>query len=199
MIPNPEFEAFLGQLEQEGLAHDAAQSEHRFKRLNLENPTARLLQLLIMSGGRRRVLEIGTSNGYSALWIADALRLIPGAEPLITIERDPEKAAQARQNLSSAGLAAWTDILVGDATEIVAELEGPFDAVFFDADRVSAPRQLSLLLPKLAADVLLLADNALSHPAEIAPYIEAVSQLPGFQSLIVPIGKGLHVAHRLQA
>jgi len=199
MIPIPEFEALLHQLELDGVAHDTAQSEHRRKRLNLETPTARLLQLLILSGRRRRVLEVGTSNGYSALWIADALRRIPGSEPLITIERDPEKAAQARQNLSSVGLAAWTDIRIGDATEIVAQLVGPFDAVFFDADRVSAPGQLSLLMPKLSADVLLLADNALSHPEEIAPYIEAVGKLPGFLSLVVPVGKGLHIAHRLQA
>src|ERR1700676_4608021 len=114
MLPNPEFAAFLPQLEREVLAHDASQPEHRQKRLNLEHPTAQLLQLLILSGSRRRVLEIGTSNGYSALWIAEALRRIPGAEPLITIERDSEKAAQARQNLSRAWLAAWTDIRIGD-------------------------------------------------------------------------------------
>lgn len=196
---DPEFEALLSQLEQEGSAHDAVQSEHRNKRLNLESATAALLQLLILSGRRRRVLEIGTSNGFSALWIADALRRIPGATPLVTVERHPERAAQARQNVSRAGLGSWIDIRVGEATAIVAELNGPFDAVFFDADRVSAPGQLTLLLPRLASDVLLLADNALSHPTEIAPYIEAVRQIQGFRSMIVPIGKGLHIAHRLQA
>jgi predicted O-methyltransferase YrrM len=199
MIPEPEFDALLRQLEQQGSAHDAAQSEHRRKRLNLETPTARLLQLLILAGGRRRVLEIGTSNGYSALWIADALRRIPGATPLTTIERDPGRADEARQNLSRAGLATWTDIRVGEASAIVGELKGSFDAVFFDADRVSAPEQLLLLLPKLEADVLLVADNALSHPEEVAPYIEAVGRIHSFLSLIVPIGKGLHIAHRLQA
>jgi predicted O-methyltransferase YrrM len=199
MIPAPEFEALLRQLEEQGTAHDAAQSEHRWKRLNLETPTARLLQLLILAGGRRRVLEIGTSNGYSALWIADALRRIPCAKPLTTIERDPGRADEARQNLSRAGLESWTDIRVGEASAIVAELRGPFDAVFFDADRVSAPEQLSLLLPNFEADVLLMADNALSHPEEIAPYIEAVSRMPGFLTMVVPIGKGLHIAHRLQA
>jgi predicted O-methyltransferase YrrM len=199
MIPVTEFEALLRQLEQQGSAHDAAQSEHRQKRLNLETPTARLVQLLILAGRRRRVLEIGTSNGYSGLWIADALRRIPGATPLTTIERDPGRADEARQNLSRAGLASWTDIRVGEATAIVRELKGPFDAVFFDADRVSAPEQLSLLLPRLEADVLLLADNALSHPGEIASYIEAVGRIPGFLSITVPIGKGLHIAHRLNS
>lgn len=196
--PSSGLAAFLQQLEQEGVNHDAAQSEHCNKRLNLEAPTARLVQLLLLSGSRRRVLEIGTSNGFSALWIADALRRIPGAEPLITIERDPNRAHAARHNLASAGLDAWVSLRTGEATEIVAGLQGPFDAVFFDADRVSAPAQLALLVPKLKTDVLLLADNALSHPAEIAGYVEAVTQLPGFVSMTVPVGKGLHVAHRLQ-
>lgn len=188
----------LRRLETEGACHDAAQTEHRHKRLNLEPPTAQLLQLLLLSSRRGRVLEIGTSNGYSALWIAGALRQIPRAEPLITIERDAHKAALARQNLAAAGLQAWVDVRVGEATEIVGGLAGPFDAVFFDADRVSAPAQLEVLLPKLAEDVLLLADNALSHPGEIAAYIAATEELPGFTSVTVPIGKGLHVAHRLR-
>lgn len=179
MIRTTEFEVLLQKLQQDGLVHDAAQSEHRGKRLNLETPTARLLQFLILASGRRRILEIGTSNGYSALWIGGALRCIPGATPLTTIERDPRRAAEARQNLSDAGLASWTDIRVGEASAIVAELKGPFDAVFFDADRVSAPEQLSLLLPKFEADILLMTDNALSHPEEIAPYLDAVNRLPG--------------------
>ncbi len=195
----PDLDTLLHQLEQEGQSHDAAQTEHRTKRLNLEAPTARLLQLLLLAGRRRRVLEIGTSNGFSAIWIADALRRIPGAQPLISIERHPDRAAAAHHNLAQARLNPWVDVLVGEATAIVATLPGPFDAVFFDADRITAPDQLSLLLPKLEPDVLLLADNALSHPEEIAAYLESVSQLPGFVSTMVPVGKGLHIAHRLLA
>src|SRR6202043_160928 len=172
--PSLIYEQFLNELERAGISHDAVETEHRRKRLNLESETAKLLQLLILSSRRRRVLEIGTSNGYSALWLACALRRIPNAHRLITIERESEKANQARQNLAKAGLGEWAEVHLGDATEVVGELEGPFDAVFFDADRVSAPSQLAILLPKLEADVILLADNALSHPLEIAGYREAV-------------------------
>jgi predicted O-methyltransferase YrrM len=134
--PSP---TFLNELERAGAAHDAVEKEHRGKRPNLESETAKLLQLLILSGRRRRVLEIGTSNGYSALWLAAALCRIPNARRLITVERESEKANQARQNLAHAGLQEWVDIRVGDATEVVGALEGPFDAVFFDADRVKRP------------------------------------------------------------
>jgi predicted O-methyltransferase YrrM len=134
--PSP---TFLNELERAGAAHDAVEKEHRGKRPNLESETAILLQLLILSGRRRRVLEIGTSNGYSALWLAAALCRIPNARRLITVERESEKANQARQNLAHAGLQEWVDIRVGDATEVVGALEGPFDAVFFDADRVKRP------------------------------------------------------------
>lgn len=193
----PTLDDLLRTLELEGRAHDAAEPVHDRKRRNLERPTAELVRLLILSGRRRRVLEIGTSNGTSALWIAGALRQTPGASPLVTVERDPARADEARANFERAGLAAWVEVRVGEATAVVADLVGPFDAVFFDADRLGAPDQLALLAPKLAPDALLMADNALSHPDEIRGYLDAVGRLPGFTSAIVPVGKGLHVAHRL--
>lgn len=94
------------------------------------------------------------------------------------------------------GLRSFVDLHCGDATEIVANLAGPFDCVFFDADRYSAPDQLSLLIPKLTSGVLLLADNVLSHPAEIVGYPQALEALPRFDRIVVPIGKGLSIAYR---
>ncbi len=155
-----------------------------------------MLELLILNGRRQRILEIGTSNGFSAIWIASALRRLGGTVPLTTLEREADKVEQARQNVERAGLGDLVRVLPGEATPLVASLEGPFDCVFFDADRVSAPEQLRLLLPKLTADALLLADNVLSHPAEIAGLLAAVEALPDFRSTVVPVGKGLLVACR---
>lgn len=95
-----------------------------------------------------------------------------------------------------AGVSKKIKILQGDATEIIAKLPGTFDCIFFDADRVSAPGQLHLLLPKLEQNVLLLADNALSHPEEIADYLSAFEKLSEFKTTIIPVGKGLHIACR---
>jgi predicted O-methyltransferase YrrM len=191
----PAIEQLLVELEEHGRENDERVSERRYKLLNLERPTAELIWLLLQSMRRRRVLEIGTSNGYSTIWLAAALRCTPGAR-FISIERFPEKVAQARQNLERAGFLGLVELIEGDATEIIRSLAPDFDCVFFDADRVSAPAQLEILLPKLAADSLLLADNVLSHPEEAAGYRAMVERLPGFIWTVVPVGKGLHIAWR---
>jgi len=192
---DPQLCRLLSQLEREGIENDCRATDRRYKLLNLERPTAELVWMLVQSTGRRQVLEIGTSNGYSTIWLAAALRQVPEAR-IVSIELSPEKVAHARANLERAGLAQQVEPIEGDATEVVRTLAGPFDCVFFDADRWSAPGQLQLLLPKLADNVLLLADNVLSHPDEVAGYRQMVEQLLGFVWTVVPVGKGLHVAWR---
>jgi predicted O-methyltransferase YrrM len=191
-------EQLLAELEALGRENDERVSERRYKMLNLARPTAELIWLLLQSTRRRRVLEIGTSNGYSAIWLAEALRHTPDAR-LVSIDRFPEKLAQARQNLDRAGLLGTVELIEGDATEVVRSLPPHFDCIFFDADRLSAPAQLEILLPKLSADALLLADNVLSHPEEIAAYRAMVERLPGFIWTVAPVGKGLHIAWRRDA
>lgn len=188
-------DGILRRLEAFGRDNDAATADRGRKMLNLERETAELVRLTLLMSRRARVLEIGTSNGYSAIWLAATLRET-GGEPLVSVERDADKLAAARDNLAAAGLADRVRLIQGDATAAVTALPGPFDCVFFDADRVSAPEQLRALLPKLTPDALLLADNALSHPEEIKGYIDAVAALPEFTAMIVPVGKGLHVAWR---
>ncbi len=189
-----EIRAFLNELYEKGKQNDAQEQERNKKMLNLEPATAQLLSILIRSSRRNRLLEIGTSNGYSTIWLAWAMSFTGGQ--VISIDRDAGKQAQAEANLQRAGLRELVHLMCGDATEIAAGLSGPFDCVFFDADRYSAPAQLALLTPKLAPDVFLLADNVLSHPNEIAGYLNALENLPQFERLIVPIGKGLSVAYR---
>src|SRR5213082_518787 len=189
--------AFLTELYAAGQHNDSQQQERGKKMLNLEPETAQFLNILIRSSRRTRLLEIGTSNGYSTIWLAWAASLRGGR--VISIDLDANKQAMAEANLRRVELRKVVDLRCGDATEIVAGLPGPFDCVFFDADRYGAPAQLSLLVPKLVPDVLLLADNALSHPTEIAAYLRALEALPQFDRVIVPIGKGLSVAYRAAA
>lgn len=181
----------LSELEAWGQENDRVQTDRSRKMLNLERETAEIVSKLIVKHKPKRVLEIGTSNGYSTIWLAASAG--PGAR-VISIERNPEKLKMARENLERAGLSNCVELLLGDATEVVAGLDGPFDVVFFDADRISAPEQLAVLMPKLSPNAVLLADNARSHPQEIAGYLAAIEALPGYEHTVLAVGKGLSIA-----
>lgn len=185
---------FLRQLYEAGQSNDERESERSKKMLNLEPDTAQFINMLVQTSHRKHVLEIGTSNGYSTIWLAAAIQ--PAGGSVISIDRNENKLEIARENLRQANLDQPVTLLCGDATDIIASLPGPFDCVFFDADRLSAPTQLQLLLPKLTPDALILADNVHSHPDEIAAYLAALEALPQFEKLVVPLGKGLSIAYR---
>lgn len=184
----------LSELEISGRDNDAREEDRNKKMLNIEPETAHLISILIRSSQSKSLLEIGTSNGYSTIWLAWAAKSTGGR--VTSLERDPNKQALADANLQKAGLRDRVDLLLGDATELVATLEGPFDLILFDADRTSAPEQLRLLLPKLLPSSLVLADNAVSHPDQIAAYLAAIKALPEIDHMIVPVGKGLSVAYK---
>jgi predicted O-methyltransferase YrrM len=191
----PRLDELLSEMERFGIENDQRETDRKRKMLNLEPETAAFVHILVRATHRQSILEIGTSNGYSTIWLAHAMRSGTNGR-IVSIERNHAKLEMARQNLQRAGMLNSVTLLEGEASDIVKTLEGPFDCVFFDADRISAPKQLDILMPKLQPDVLLLADNVLSHPGEIADYLTAVSALPGFSSVTVPVGKGLHIAYR---
>lgn len=92
----------------------------------------KLLHLLTLASGARRVLEVGTLGGYSTIWLA---RAVGAAGRVTTLEIDPHHADVARANLARAGLAENTEVLTGAALDTLARLDGPFDLVFVDADK----------------------------------------------------------------
>jgi predicted O-methyltransferase YrrM len=192
---DPKLKELLAKMERFGVENDQRETDRKRKMLNLEPETAALLHILVRATHRHNILEIGTSNGYSTIWLAHAMGAGTNGR-LVSIERNHAKVEMARQNLQWAGLLNSVTLLEGEASDTVKTLEGPFDCVFFDADRISATRQLDILMSKLRPDVLLLADNVLSHPEEVADYLSAVSGLADFSSVTVPVGKGLHIAYR---
>ena len=184
----------LREIEEQGLENDARVSERPRMMLNLDPATAQLLSILVRASGVTRALEIGTSNAYSTIWLAWSLALADGR--IISVDRNPDKHVLARDNLRRANLLDRVELRTGDAAEIVRQLTGPFDLVFLDADRRKFPELMQIILPKLAPKVLLIADNVLSHPEEIADYLKLVSGLEDFQHTTVPVGKGLSIAYR---
>jgi len=184
----------LHEIEEHGRENDARVSERPRMMLNLEPASAQLLSILVRASGVTRALEVGTSNAYSTIWLAWSLA--PANGRIVSIDRNPDKHVLARENLRRAGLMDRVDLRTGDAAEIVRQLAGPFDLLFLDADRRKFPELMQILLPKLASKALVIADNVLSHPEEIADYLKLISSLADFQHTIVPVGKGLSIAYR---
>jgi predicted O-methyltransferase YrrM len=184
----------LQEIEKHGRENDARAKERPRIMLNLEPASAQLLSILVRASGATRAIEVGTSNAYSTIWLAWSLA--PAGGRIVSIDRNPDKHELARENLRRADLLDRVELRTGDATEIARELTGPFDLVFLDADRRKFPEQMQILLPKLAPKVLVIADNVLSHPEEIAGYLKLISGLADFEHTTVSVGKGLSIAYR---
>ena len=119
----------------------------------------RLLQVLLRAVGARRVLEVGTLGGYSAIWMARAL---PPDGSVLTLEIEPGHAEFARRHLARAGVADRVEVRVGRALDLLPALDGKrFDAVFLDADKEPLPTYFDWALRLLRPGGLLIADNAL--------------------------------------
>jgi predicted O-methyltransferase YrrM len=187
--------ALLDDLARAGEATDAREPERAKRMLNVTPDTGRLLWILVRAARATRILEVGTSNAYSTIWLADAARATGGR--VTTLEADPDKVRLARANLARAGLEPLVEIRPGRAAEALAALAGPFDFVFLDADRPSYVTYLDLVLPRLVSGGLLVADNVTSHAAELADYLGRVKSHPGLFSVTVPIGKGEEVSLKL--
>jgi len=184
----------LAEIQAFGQKNDAKHEEYSKRMLNLEPETAHFISILVRASQRKRVLEIGTSNGYSTIWLAWSVQATEGH--VWSIDRDPAKHEMADANLKRAGLRDRVDLLLGDATEVIKSLEGPFDLVFFDAYRPDEPEQLRRLLSLLAPGAIVLADNVHSHPDQIKDYIHQVESLPEFDHTVIPVGKGLSIAYK---
>jgi predicted O-methyltransferase YrrM len=187
--------ALLDELWQAGDQNDARETERPRRMLNITPDTGRFLWILARAARATRILEVGTSNGYSTIWLADAARAAGGR--VITLERDPNKVRLARENLARAGVARWVEVREGPAAETLAGLPGPFDLVFLDADRASYRTYLELAVPRLAPGGLLVADNVVSHRPELEDFLARVKTHPELLSVTVPVGKGEEVALKL--
>ncbi|MVG15325.1 O-methyltransferase [Aeromonas jandaei] len=176
-------------LEQFGEQHDLAQTDRADKMLNITRDTGELLAVLVQTRGAQAVLEIGTSNGYSTLWLAEAVARLDGH--VTTIERDEAKRALAQANFEQAGLAGRITQLPGEAGALLSTLPSAgFPLIFLDSDRRQYRAwwpQLQRLLPPRG---LLVVDNAISHREELAEWMAEVAQDPRFVTSLVPVGKG---------
>jgi predicted O-methyltransferase YrrM len=176
-----------------GRAYDAQQANRLDRLRNLEPETAELLGVLARATAARRVLEIGTSNGYSTLWLADAAEASGGR--VQTLDLDPRRTAQARANLERAELDSLVDFRTAGAAQALTEYEdGSWDLIFLDAERHEYPGYWANLRRVLAPGATLVIDNAISHSDELVAFNRLLDSDPRVHSALVPIGAGLILA-----
>jgi predicted O-methyltransferase YrrM len=189
-VHDPELLAFAHALYAAGREHDDTQPDRLARWRNVEPETAELLGVLIRTKRAQRVLEIGTSNGYSTIWLADAAAATGGT--VLTVEVEPSRTALARENLARAGLADRVELRTEDAAQTLRGLpDDTFELTFLDAERPQYVGYWRDLARTLAPGGLLAVDNAISHANELVDFRAVVDGDARVTQALVPIGAGL--------
>ena len=155
----------------------------------------RLMNLLIKEGEARRILEVGSSYGYSTTWLAEAARAVDGR--VTSLEVQAQKTVYAREQLERAGLAGYVEFRVGDALATLQQLPGPFDFVLIDLWKNLYVPVFELLHPKLAQGAVVVADNMLqpeSARADARAYRQRVRVARDMTSVLLTVGNGLEIS-----
>jgi predicted O-methyltransferase YrrM len=179
----------LAELFEQGATHDAAEPDRLRRLRNLEPETAALLTLVLRIAGARRIVEIGTSNGYSTIWLADAARATGGHVTSVDVEQWPGVV----DNLAQAGVEA--ELVIADGGQYLGRLpDGSVDLLFLDAERVEYESWWPHPTRVVKNGGVLTMDNVLSHPDEVASVLALLDADPEFTGETVAAGKGLHLA-----
>ncbi|MGM0542904.1 MAG: O-methyltransferase [Pseudomonadota bacterium] len=164
--------------------------------LNITRDTGEFLQVLVKATRARRVLEIGTSNGYSTLWLAQGVESIGGH--VTTVELADYKLALAARNFERSGLGEFITQRQGEAGAYLASIpEASVDLVFLDSQRADYVKWWPSLQRVLSKHGLVVVDNALSHADEMAPFVALVEATADFSNCTVPVGNGQFLATRV--
>jgi predicted O-methyltransferase YrrM len=154
---------------------------------NIEPSEGAYLRDMVTKLKVQRALEIGTSTGYSGIWIAMGLRETGGR--LITVEIDPARHAKAREHFHFVGLADRIDARLGDALKEVPSVGGPLDLVFLDALKSDYLKYYEMVLPKMRRGGAIVAHNVKSHPKDMADFLERIQSDPKVSTEIVTPGR----------
>ena len=192
---NETVRAVLDRLEsRDALEREA--SVPRSQRLRQITPdVGRFLHTLVLAARPRTIVEVGTSGGYSTIWLAIAARSV-GAS-VVTLEIDPAKVQTATVNLRDAALEGVVTLVQGDAFAYLRERKEPVDFVFLDAENEDYLEFLDLIVPLLAPGGLLVADNLISHAQDLAAFRQRALSDARLSAVVVPIGRGELLAARI--
>jgi predicted O-methyltransferase YrrM len=180
---------YINDLHQRGQAHDAEKSDRLDRLRNLEPDTARLLAVLVRATGARRLLELGTSNGFSTLWLADAARDVDGR--VLSVEIDPDRTAEALAHLRAVKLDEVVELRTEDAAQTLKRsADAAWDLIFLDAERPAYVGYWPDLVRTLREGGLLVVDNVLSHSDELRDFRRLVDEDPRVSGALAATGAG---------
>ena len=155
--------------------------------------TGRLLNILVRSLPNPRILELGTSFGYSGLWLAEAARAVDGR--VITMEIHGYKSEYAQEMAAKSGLSGVIDFRVGDAVQMIGQDKSGFDFVFVDLWKDLYVPCLEAFYPKLNPGAIIVADNMIRPGTDsVKAYGRAIRAKPGMTSVLLPVGTGIEVS-----
>lgn len=164
---------------------------------NISRVTGEFLNLLIRTAKSKNVLELGTSNGYSGIWISKALKETGGK--LTTVEFYEKRIKPARENFEKCGVLDIITTLEGSAIKILEYMpeDEKFDFVFIDANKSETLKYFELIHPHLVRGGFLAVDNVLSHEQKVKPFIDEISRHPDYENVILTLPAGLSLARKL--
>lgn len=165
---------------------------------NISRATAEFLYLSIIEHNAQNVLEVGTSNGYSGLWLSKALKKTGGK--LTTIEYYPKRQDIAIENFTKCGTNDIVTPLIGSACNVIKEFpeDLKFDFVFVDANKKESIDYFNLIHPHLIKGGIYACDNVLSHKEKVQPFIDAINAHPDYENVVLELPAGLSFARKLK-
>ena len=164
---------------------------------NIPRQTGNFLNMLLRMNNSKSVLEIGTSNGYSGLWILEGLKHTGGH--LTTIEYYEKRQSVAVENYEKCGFGGMFTPVIGSACEIISEFDQDkkFDFVFIDANKREYIEYFNLIKPHLLPHALIVADNVNSHREKVQPFLDAIISDTDFLTEILDLPGGLSVSFKV--
>jgi len=163
---------------------------------NIDRGSANFLNMLIKLSGAKNGLEIGTSNGYSGIWLAKALKENGGR--LTTIEYYEKRIVPAQEHFRICNVDDVITIKHGSAIDVLLTLNEEFDFVFIDANKREYVKYFEIIHPHVKKGGIIAADNILSHAQKVQTYVDAISNHPEYQTQLISFPAGLLLSYKIK-
>lgn len=153
---------------------------------------AKFMSILAISKKAQHIVEVGSGEGYSTLWLAYAASITGGK--VVTCEIDPAKAEATQANLTQANMADYVEILSGDARELLRHRQEPVDFLLIDGDTGQYETYFDVVYKRMGTGAMIVADDVIDKENELSDYVTYVQNHPNLESVTISMGDGLEIS-----